>query len=358
MENSFEIPLSPLPYPVYFVLKNRFDRWKDVASLKIPPSVDQFRDRISSASEAWTLYTYIQLKRRGLDVHLSPCYIQNKICITSYDDIRMKDYAYNSYVVVCRHDRPRPAICEQRIVQNYLNVLNDIDHFMTHWPSPGILPRDLKRDSRIELVVYKGLSKNLAYPFRSQKFLNKLAKMGINFEMSNDEDIISGKPSWWDYGHADVVLAIRNSTPYDLSIKPANKLVNAWLAGCPAILGPEPAYQRLRKSELDYTEVRNPNEALAAIKRLKDDPKYYKSVILNGFERTKEFSDDIISNEWRNLIAGPISKGYEHWLEEYGALQPYMRVIRFVYRSFKHKLEIRKFNIGIHTGERLFKDDA
>jgi len=51
-------------------------------------------------------------------------------------------------------------------------------------------------------------------------------------------------------------------------------------------------------------------------------------------------------------------KFHNVYLIDDGALQPYMHVIRFVYRSFKHKLEIRKFNIGIHAGERLFKNDT
>lgn len=37
-------------------------------------------------------------------------------------------------------------------------------------------------------------------------------------------------------------------------------------AGCPALLGPEPAYQFLWKSELDYIEIRSPNDVISAIR--------------------------------------------------------------------------------------------
>jgi len=43
-------------------------------------------------------------------------------------------------------------------------------------------------------------------------------------------------------------------------------------AGCPALLGPEAGYREQRRSELDYLEVCTMEDALAALKRLKNDP--------------------------------------------------------------------------------------
>jgi len=40
----------------------------------------------------------------------------------------------------------------------------------------------------------------------------------------------------------DAALAVRPGNEYFRSIKPAAKLVNAWQAGCPALLGPEAGY--------------------------------------------------------------------------------------------------------------------
>lgn len=43
---------------------------------------------------------------------------------------------------------------------------------------------------------------------------------------------------WHDYQHVDAVLAIRDCPPVVLATKPASKLINAWKAGVPALLGP------------------------------------------------------------------------------------------------------------------------
>ena len=44
-----------------------------------------------------------------------------------------------------------------------------------------------------------------------------------------------------------------------------SKLINAWLAGCPGILGPESAFQQLRESELDYIEARTVDDIVNAV---------------------------------------------------------------------------------------------
>src|SRR5436309_1927650 len=84
-------------------------------------------------------------------------------------------------------------------------------------------------------------------------------------------------------GDAVLVLAVR---PEGRSTnKPASKLVNAWLAGVPALLGPEIAYRELRRSELDYCEVSSLAEAQAAVDRLLGDPGLYNAMVENGRAR-------------------------------------------------------------------------
>ena len=46
------------------------------------------------------------------------------------------------------------------------------------------------------------------------------------------------------------------------------KLSNAWLAGVPAIVGPEPAYLQLRRDELDMCLATDARGVLAALSRL------------------------------------------------------------------------------------------
>ena len=87
---------------------------------------------------------------------------------------------------------------------------------------------------------------------------------------------------WNDYSEIDVIVAIRPNTSSQYPNKPASKLVNAWRAGIPAILGPEIAYREVRKSELDYIEAKNRYEVARAIRRLKDSPELYAGMVENG----------------------------------------------------------------------------
>ena len=64
---------------------------------------------------------------------------------------------------------------------------------------------------------------------------------------------------------------MRDLTESDYFAKPASKLVNAWHAGVPALLGPEPAYQALRM-QFDYIEIRSPEDAIREVIRLKENP--------------------------------------------------------------------------------------
>jgi hypothetical protein len=84
--------------------------------------------------------------------------------------------------------------------------------------------------------------------------------------------------------------------------KPGTKLYNAWLAGVPAVLGPEPAFRELRRHELDYLEVTSVEEALAAIDRLRSDPALYRAMVDHGRERARDFSVEAILDRWTDLL--------------------------------------------------------
>lgn len=347
--------MNSLPYPVYFVTKNT-EVWEDVISGKTETNLEELHHRFRDANDSWSTQSYIQLKERGLNVKLVSQVIPNQICIVTYENLAIKELPFNSYVVGCRHDRGRPEICEQRIVQNPLNIIDKTDHYLPHWPQPFILPRQGDRGSTIQNLVYKGRGMNLATPFKTPDFLSQLNQLGVQLLTSPENNEQKRVDDSRDYRQADLVLAVRNCTEYNLSLKPPSKLINAWIAEVPALLGPEPAYQALRKSELDYIEVRSPQEVILAIKRLKNDPDLYLAMIENGRERAKEFTPDQIALQWRNLLAGEIATGYEKWLNQSRIYKTFGRPLQFAYRAIKHKQQRKYFFHNIHNGKRLFPE--
>jgi hypothetical protein len=97
-------------------------------------------------------------------------------------------------------------------------------------------------------------------------------------------------------------VAVRPNTSDPYCHKPASKLVNAWRAGVPALLGPEYAYRSLRRSELDYFEVTSADAAIEALRRLQASPGLFGDVVQNGLARAKDFEYDRIIEQWAHLL--------------------------------------------------------
>ena len=116
-----------------------------------------------------------------------------------------------------------------------------------------------------------------------------------------------------DYYSADVVLAARAITTYCASFKPASKLINAWMAGVPALLGPEPAFEELRKSDLDFIVVRSADDAVRELRRLQENPDLYHAMVENGLHRSKHYSEDVILDAWIQILNGPIASFARNW---------------------------------------------
>jgi Glycosyl transferases group 1 len=345
--------LKPLPHPVYFV-NPESQRWSDLLNCnELPADLESVYERCITGEEVWTAQTYVYLKQRGLDVHFVDKPVAGQICVIPSDYLNLKLFAFNSYVVGFRTDRARPEICEQRIGLNELGVKGAGDYFTPHWHHPLLQPRDRLRGNRVENLVFKGVSRNLAEPFHDPEFSRQLNRLGVDFSCSSN-DPNQQLRAWGDYRQTDVVLAVRNATAGDLALKPAVKLINAWMAGCPAILGPEPAYSALRRSELDYVEVRTVQEVVEAIQRLKDSPKLYAAMVQNGLERAEEFTVDQIALYWRELLAGSIAQGYEQWLQQSPFYKLVGRPLQYAQRVLEHKRQVKIYVHNRENGERLF----
>jgi Glycosyl transferases group 1 len=348
-----ETLFPPLPYPVYFVTKD--PKWLDLIQCDSLPPVASLYERCLKDHDIWSAQAYIDLKQRGFNVHLVADPVPGQICVIPYYHLYPKDLLFKSYVVACQHDSPHPKLCNQRIVINPSRVLDHTHHFLPHRPQPNLKPRNSERGATVQNLVFKGKAFNLCPPFRSPEFLAELEALGIQLitnteQVQSDRDTFAG---WADYSQADVVLAVRNLTEFDVSRKPALKLINAWFAGCPAVLGPESAYQALRKSPLDYIEVRTPEEAIAALQYLQNHPDIYQAMVENGLRRAQEFTPDRIVLAWYDLLSGPIAKGYEAWLQQSSIQKHLVRPAQYVWQVAMHRLAHQQYLHQIHHGPRI-----
>jgi hypothetical protein len=294
--------MSP-PDAAHFVISHR-DGWPDLlegdAQGAPPPPPREIAPRVRNNEDCWVVLTYVHLRRRGLPVRLQTAFVPGAVCVASSLDYGIRARPDRGLVIACRGDGPRSALCDLQVVQSPLNVATRRDVLLPLWPQPDLVPRDPARGTLVRNVVFKGDVNNLHEPFRSDHFRAALEQRGLRLVLDGKPE--SGAVSWGDYREADLVLAARNLTVRDARVKPASKLLNAWHAGTPALLGPEPAFQALRTSDLDYVEVRTPADALAAIDRLKREPGRYRAMTEQAARRAPEFSEDAIAARWARLL--------------------------------------------------------
>lgn len=328
-----------LRHPIYFHTSD-IDRCRALAHLHADelPDPNQTPQLIRAGRDSWITQTFVQLKRRGHDVYLTDHFPKDQICIVYYDDIHLKHLPVRSFFVTIYPDRPRPHIAHLRIVQNPTQVRDPrIDHLITHWPQPGLIPRDPARGDRIQHVGFLGRLPYLAQPFRSDAFRQQLAEMNMQLVIREQRN------QWHQYADLDAILAVRDVTPFDASLKPPSKLINAWHADCPALLGPEPAFQALRQSPLDYLKVRSPDQAAAALKKLRDTPGLRQQMVEQGRARRQQFTANAIADQWIKTLAGPVTETYERWLRRPKPLRRLQDAAAFPFRAVRHKAARRYF---------------
>jgi hypothetical protein len=152
---------------------------------------------------------------------------------------------------------------------------------------------------------------------------------------------------WFDYGQVDLVLAHRIEAATMLQHKPASKLVNAWLAGTPALLADEPAFARLKRSEFDYIAIETSRDVIAAVQKLRKAPALYLAMVENGRDRGATYSVQETKERWLRFLLDtvvpdaikwrtPLRPSYFTWLAQLGAMSlQKIATKRFKFRVYR-----------------------
>ena len=355
---KFQSTLEPLPEPVYFVFRGGAEFRDLFENQENPPTVEEVFPRfLGDTTATWLLQTFLQLKHRGLNVHLVDRLVPGRICVTGIWQIGRRALLGRSYNIVVQADCCRPPVADHVVVQNPTGVVDHYDHLIYHWPQPGLIARNPDRGNRIENVAYRGGMVNLWAPLQGQSFRQRLAALGVQLVLDNDSLQNSDRYRLWQqYGDADLVLAVRDLTVYDERIKPATKLCNAWLAGAPAILGPESAYQDLRTDDLDYIEARCCDDVVNAVRRLKENPALYQAMRERAAERAPGFTADAVAKLWRETLAGPVTDGYRKWSQQSSATRLLKAAVRHPVVCLRYRGAIHRYLIERSQGPTILSE--
>jgi hypothetical protein len=291
---------------VYFVLAGE----TDFAALQC---LDPDRDwqHFITGERAWVLQTFLRLQAAGVPVQLIDRLPEDGIAIFSSKQRKLllqqqRHLRTTALLVAIREDVSSTPYAHLDLVQNPSQVRSGRAILMPLWPQPGLIPRDVQRGDTLVNIAFKGFSGNLHPSFGSAEWRGFIARRGLTW--TADAVPYTGARTqhsglyWNDFSTTDLIVAVRPDDPRGHPRKPATKLYNAWLAGTPAILGPEVAYRALRRDPLDYIEVRDSREAAAAIDALLSDRARYRAMIEHGRARSHEFSVPAIIRLWQELI--------------------------------------------------------
>lgn len=300
--------MTPLPVTFFYPYPDEIARLEDLDLHDHAFWSHEGKER----RRAWVLQTYLWLRRYGHEVDISDTLPPDGTVVVLPEPyirealLRQYSAAHRELIIVTiRADVYdfRPLLGDVDVTQNGRFADDRRTFFVPHWPQPGLIPRDPSRGTTIENVVFKGGFGSLDQDFRSAQWYDELAKRNLRFHIATartEGDV----PNWHDYGHADLNLAVRPS--FDdggmRCEKPASKLVNAWHAGVPSLLGREYAFRELRRSELDYIEVTTVDEALSAIDRLIADPELYQRMIQRAHDRAQAFTPARIAERWSEVL--------------------------------------------------------
>ncbi|WP_373356090.1 glycosyltransferase [Pseudoroseicyclus sp. CXY001] len=304
--------LPELTVPVHFVAPERC-HWPEMPAegpaRALPEEV--LAGKCNAAVDPWTLRIFHDLRLHSSLVTLGSRTRADAINVSLLWDFGRKALRPGHFVVLTQSDGYPSPLADVLIRQNDVEPDGARSFHIPHTPQPGLVPRDPARGDRVEVLAFKGDRVNLDARFRSEGFLAELARRGV--VLRTDFQAADGRQDWGDYSDVDCVLAVRDLTLADAANKPASKLTNAWMAGVPALLGPEPAFQSLRRDPLDYIEVRSPADVLAAIDRLQGEAGLYRRMVENGRARAVDYALPAVLTRWITLLNGPIAAAWARW---------------------------------------------
>lgn len=328
---------------IVFVYPGWKTQWPNAETLT-DDDIELAHSRFRRGIDIWILQGYVRLKPRlgqvGIEVSISDEFVNGAICIAHRDDLaRYRRHLWDCYLVGVRADRPRLEVAAFEVVQNGLEPCPNA-RFIPSWPQPGILPRLPERSTAVRRVAYLGRCDSAPSWYIDGTLRDSLGKMDIELELREDR--------WNDYSGIDVVIAHRDESPIMLREKPAAKLVNAWRAGVPAVLGPEPAYRELALSPIDYVETRDARETAAAIEMLRNNAWFYNAMVESGRRRASEFGVEQIASRWLQFLTEVVIPEWLEWKRNRGS-------VLARYGEFLAKLARQKWGTRVFRAKHLLQ---
>lgn len=310
------------------------------------PEIFEARKLHSGNFTSWILTTYLQLKKIGFDCEVIDHLPSSGIVLADRDTLGNRyPYLGKTFLICAKGDREFHPSAHTHVVHNAMTLADESQslwhpYYIPHWSQPGIIPRAASREALVKNIAFMGTRSNLAKDFYTDKWTHALSDLDCNWMPIFSPD------KWSDYNQIDAIVAVRSFDRQTYAHKPASKLVNCWRAGVPAILSPESAFLSIQESALDFQAISSIEDAIAAVKQLKENPALYLSMVNNGLNRAQEFSDEKITEHWVDFFQSYVSPEYDRWIKA----SPFSRWRSFAQRYARLKAQRVKNRLSSQLG--------
>ena len=320
-----------------FVAGARYAEWRDLDGWT-ESDIDRNASRFRSGVDVWIVQTYLHVRDAlaadGWTVALSDKFEPGAICVAHWDELhRPRWIAPLAYLIGVRADRPPVLVADKVVRQNTLAPDDARTVGIPPWPQPGMRKRDPARGDSVRRIGYFGRLKMAPSFFADASFQRALADLGLEFVPSEHD--------WQDYSEVDVVIAFRTAPPSLLSHKPATKVSNAWLAGVPAIVGPEPAYLQLRNDENDMCVANDAAGVISELTRLVRQPQHYAAMRARAAERAAAFDVPALRDRWLAFFRERVAPAFAQW--KLADASPVRRYAWYVETMLAERIAAKRF---------------
>jgi len=253
----------------------------------------------------WTVQTWCRLRDAGYGgIELAGRPAPGRINLAKSKVWSRLGRPHNCFAVSIQADYP-PVMWAQFDIQQNHDLTGHDSAYQTLWPQAAIVPRDSAR-SEVRRVGFLGKAQgNLA--LGEAEWRGRLAEAGFEFVARPPEQ-------WHDFSDIDIALGIRDFSHRRHSHKPANKLLNAWIAGVPFVGGRDSAFEQVGTAGETYMCATSVDEVMQALRRLRDDKAFYDAFVEAGRREATRFSTEAIVGEWVRNLEGPVARRYRQWI--------------------------------------------
>ena len=275
--------------PLHFLIRAPF---ADELERLRAEGVDAHWETFSEGPEAWSLQTYLHAFRSGWNVTAGTELLRGAINLAHVATLNAFQSRPEDLIVGIRADYRPSLFADCQVVQNHMQS-GHRSFWIPHWSQPGIIPRSVLRTGFIRAAYF---GREYYLQGGHHRWRDSLQRFGISFDCPPAH-------LWNDYSQVDLIIAIRSFDAYPYPRKPPTKLLNAWIAGVPALVGPESAYTQIGQAGRDYLVAHTFEEALDHVARLQADQALYTALVESGFQRAQEFTREKTLAVWEELIS-------------------------------------------------------